>query len=167
MLAPPSASKFLSYMTGWLTVAGWLSAVAPTCFLTSGLIQGLVSMTDASYAPKNWHATLLFWAVLLFCIFINVVVSSLLPKFEGLILILHIVGFFAVLIPLVKLGPTESAREVFTGFNNEGNFSSMGLSFFVGLTGNAFAFLGKPPLLIIKASSNIFNFWGLTGNATF
>ena len=143
MLAPPSVSKFLSYMTGWLTVAGWLSAVASTCFLTSGLIQGLITMTNPAYSRENWHATLLFWAVLLFCIFINVVVSGLLPNFEGLILILHIVGFFAVLIPLAKLGPTGSAKEVFTAFNNEGNFSSMGLSFFVGLTGNAFAFLGE------------------------
>lgn len=143
MLAPPSVSKFLSYMTGWLTVAGWLSAVASTCFLTSGLIQGLVAMTQPSYVPENWHVTLLFWAVVLFCIFINVVVSSLLPKFEGLILILHIVGFFAVLIPLVKLGPTGDAQEVFTAFNNGGNFSNTGISFLVGLTGNAFAFLGK------------------------
>ncbi|KAL1957144.1 hypothetical protein VTO42DRAFT_6287 [Malbranchea cinnamomea] len=142
MLAPPSISKFMSYMTGWLTVSGWVAAVASTCYLTAGLIQGLATMTHSSYVAENWHSTLLFWAVLLFCIIINTVVSSLLPKFEGLILILHIVGFFGVLIPLVKLGAKGDAHDVFTTFSNEGNFSSMGLSFLVGLSGNAFAFLG-------------------------
>jgi L-asparagine transporter-like permease len=86
---------------------------------------------------------LLFWAVLLFCIVVNTVISSLLPKFEGLILILHIVGFFAVLIPMVRLGTPTDAHTVFTTFNNGGHWPNSGLSFFVGLTGNAFAFLGK------------------------
>lgn len=143
MLAPPSVGKFLSYITGWLTVSGWVAAIASACSLTGGLIQGLITMTQPSYEGENWHGTLLFWAVLLFCIFINTIVSSLLPKFEGLILILHIVGFFSVLIPLVKLGPHADAHAVFTSFNNGGNWSSTGLSLLVGLTGNAFAFLGK------------------------
>lgn len=143
MLAPPSTSKFLSYITGWLTVSGWVAAIASACSLTGGLIQGLITMTQPSYVGENWHGTLLFWAVLLFCIFVNTIVSSLLPKFEGLILILHIVGFFSVLIPLVKLGPHGDAHTIFTTFNDGGNWSSTGLSMLVGLTGNAFAFLGK------------------------
>lgn len=85
---------------------------------------------------------MLFWAVLLVAIFVNTVVSSMLPKIEGLILILHVLGFFAVLIPLVYMAPHGSASDVFTHFLNEGGWRTQGLSFFVGLLGNAFSFLG-------------------------
>ncbi|EAS33164.3 GABA permease [Coccidioides immitis RS] len=142
MLAPPRWSKFLSYMTGWVTVLGWQASIASTCSLTSGLIQGLIALTQPDYTPQNWHGTLLLWAVVLFCVFINTVISRLLPKIEGLILILHILGFFAVLIPLVKLSEKADPEVIFTVFKNDGGWSSNGLSFLVGLTGNAFAFLG-------------------------
>lgn len=142
MLAPEGWGRFLSYVTGWLTTTGWLAAIASACSLTSGLIQGMVIMTRPNYIEQPWHGTLLFWANLLFCVFVNTVVSKLLPKFESTILILHVIGFFAVLIPLVKLAPKADPHDIFTIFNNGGGWPSDGLSFLVGLSGLAFAFLG-------------------------
>ncbi|KAM5455668.1 hypothetical protein MaudCBS49596_001569 [Microsporum audouinii] len=142
MLAPKSSSKFLSYITGWLTVAGWQAGFASACFLTGSMIQGLVIFTNPSYSPSSWHTTFFLWAVALYCVFINVVTSKLLPAFEKLALALHLVGFLAVLIPLVKFGVKNDASLVFKNFINGGNWSSQGVSFLVGLTGNAFAFLG-------------------------
>ena len=69
--------------------------------------------------------------------------SRLLPKVEGLILILHLLGFFSIFIPLVYMAPHGRAVDVFTAFLNEGGWPTQGLSFFVGLIGNVFAFLGK------------------------
>jgi len=86
---------------------------------------------------------LILWGVILVAVFVNTVISRHLPKIEGVILILHVVGFFAILIPLVTLSPQNSASEVFTTFQNLGGWDSMGLSFFVGLTGTVFAFLGS------------------------
>lgn len=143
MLAPRSSAKFLSYITGWLTVGGWQGAVASGGFLTGTLIQGLIVLTVPSYDPKGWQGTLLYWAVIFFAVFINTIVSSTLPKFEGLILILHIIGFFVILIPLVILGPHENSADVFKTWLNEGGWPTQGLSFFVGLVGNVFAFVGK------------------------
>lgn len=142
MLAPRSSAKFLSYITGWLTVGGWQGTVASGGFLTGTLIQGLIVLTVPSYVPTGWQGTFLFWAVIFFAVFINAVVSSMLPKMEGLILILHILGFFAIMIPLVILGPHDSAANVFTLWLNEGGWPTQGISFFVGLIGNVFAFVG-------------------------
>ncbi|EPE32956.1 GABA permease, putative [Glarea lozoyensis ATCC 20868] len=122
MLAPPSCAKFLSYITGWLT--------------------GLIALTVPDYNPQAFHGTLTFWAVILFGVFVNTVVSNQLPKFEGLILILHVLGFFAVLIPLVVLAPHGNSSDVFTVFLNGGGWPNQELSFFVGLLGNVFAFIG-------------------------
>ncbi|GAB1208639.1 hypothetical protein APSETT445_007390 [Aspergillus pseudonomiae] len=94
------------------------------------------------YEPENWHGTLLFWAVAVFSVGINSVGGNLLPRFEGLILILHILGFFAILIPLTYMADHSSAQEVFTHFLNLGEWPTQGLSFFVGLVGCVFAFAG-------------------------
>jgi amino acid transporter len=142
MMAPRSCAKFLSYLTGILTVGGWQGSVASSALLTGNMILGLISLNNDSFEPKLWQGTLLFWAIFAFAVSINTLVSSVLPKFEGLILILHVLGFFAILIPLVILGPHGDVEELFTTFVNNGGWPSQGLSFMVGMMGNVFAFVG-------------------------
>lgn len=95
-----------------------------------------------TYVPQNWHVTLLYWAIIAFCVFINIAAGWLLPKFEGALLVLHILGFFAILIPLLVLGPQGNAKETFTTFVNMGHWQSQGLSFCIGIMGSVFAFVG-------------------------
>ncbi|SCB64310.1 unnamed protein product [Fusarium graminearum] len=101
MLAPPRYSKYLSYITGWMNFAGWQGTSAAAGFLTATMIQGLVIFTRPDYDAQTWHGTLLIWACILVAIIINTVVSALLPILEGMILILHLIGFFAILITLL------------------------------------------------------------------
>ncbi|KAJ5468866.1 hypothetical protein N7475_006618 [Penicillium sp. IBT 31633x] len=142
MLAPPSCMKLMSYLTGWLTVIGWQATFATSCYLVGTLIQGLVVLCNSTYEPQNWHGTLLFWAIVLFSVGINSIGGNVLPRFEGMILVLHILGFFAILIPLTYMADHGSSKEVFTQFLNLGEFPSQGLSFFVGTVGCIFAFAG-------------------------
>lgn len=99
-------------------------------------------LCNPTYIPESWHGTLLFWAVAVFSIMINSVGGKLLPRFEGIILILHILGFFAILIPLTYMADHGNAQEIFTTFYNMGEWQTQGLSFFVGLVGCVFAFAG-------------------------
>jgi amino acid transporter len=142
MLAPRSCSKFLSYITGWLTLAGWQGVCAAAAFLTATMIQGLVTFMVPSYNAQTWQGTLMMWMCVIIAVLINTVVSSMLPKLEGMILILHIIGFFAVLITLVTFGAHGDASSVFLEFRNEGMWPSQGLSWFVGLLGCVFSFAG-------------------------
>lgn len=75
-------------------------------------------------------------------VFINVLASTVLPKFEGFILILHVVGFFAILLPLVFLGEHQDPHQVFNLWLNLGNWPTQGTSFMVGLLGPVFMFVG-------------------------
>lgn len=130
--------------SGWLTVTGWIAGLTATAFFVSTLIQALVVQNESNYQPAGWQGTLLFWAVLLLCVAINTVLSSVLPVIEIFILILHLLGFVAVLIPLVYLAPQRnSTSNVFKTFLNEGGWSTQALSFFIGLNGNAVAFVGR------------------------
>ena len=106
------------------------------------MARGLIVLTAPTYNPQPWHSVMLYWAVILFGVSVNTVIGRWLPKFEGLILILHIFGFFAIMLPLVILGPHAQPSEVFKTFINGGNWPTDGLSFFVGLLGNVFAFFG-------------------------
>src|ERR1700734_1793681 len=123
-----------------MNVVGWQSAVAGVGFLNASLIQGISALNSTSYSPTPWQATLIFWAVVLVAVFVNTVVSSLLPKVEGLVLILHVLGFFAILIPLVSMGPHGDATDVFTVFVNRGGWPTMGVSFMVGLVATTWNF---------------------------
>ncbi|KAL8649564.1 MAG: hypothetical protein Q9210_004328 [Variospora velana] len=126
---------------GFLSVVGWQFVTASGAFLCGTLIQGLVALTNPTYMPERWHGTLLLWAVIFVAVIVNTVLSNLLPKLECLILIIHVLGFFAVLIPLVYMAPHGDAASVFTVFVNQGGWPTTGLSFMVGLTGNVYAFL--------------------------
>ena len=143
MLAPPWCRRFLSYIMGWLVICGWQAILAGGGYFGGATIVALVQLTRESYVPELWHGTLLFWAIIIIAVFINTVTSNALPKIESFILIVHVVGFFAVLIPVLALAPNKaSAHDVFTQFSNGGAWPSQGLSFFIGLIGNVYAMFG-------------------------
>ncbi|KAH8665841.1 amino acid transporter-like protein [Tricladium varicosporioides] len=143
LLAPPNSAKFLSYITGWVTIIGWQAGQASASFLGATIIQGLIVLNNPSYVPQRWQGTLIFYAVIAVLLFINTLLAKWLPKIEGLLLVVHILGFFAIIIPLVHLTPHGSSKDVFATFINGGEWSSNGVSFFVGLITSIFSFLGK------------------------
>ncbi|KAF1958516.1 hypothetical protein CC80DRAFT_515234 [Byssothecium circinans] len=142
VLAPKSCSKFLSYLTGWLSVISWQAALAGSSFLAGTMIQGLIILNHETYNHQRWQGTLLLYTILLLALFINTYLARILPQIESYVLILHIVGFFCVIIPLVYLAPHHSAREVFATFTNAGGWEDKDLSFFVGVSTAMFSFLG-------------------------
>ncbi|GAB1196229.1 hypothetical protein APSETT444_005497 [Aspergillus pseudonomiae] len=127
---------------GWLTVIGWQATYATGLYLNGNFIEALVILTNPDYTPAPWRKTLYSWATAVFAASINIIGGKLLPRFEGTILILHILGFFAILIPLTYMAEHKPASEVFTYFINEGHWPTQGLSFFIGIIGPVFAFAG-------------------------
>ena len=135
-------SLLMVVVTGWLTCLGWQAFVASVGFLNGTMTQGLIILADPSYEPQPWQSVVLYWAIIAFGVIVNTVVSRWLPMIEAMILILHIVGFFAIIISLLSLGPHAPPSQVFQLFINSGNWPTMGLSWFVGLLGNVYAFFG-------------------------
>ena len=88
------------------------------------MIQGLLVLNHPDYVSQQPHGTLLFWATICICVFVNTVVSSILPKIEGVIFILHVLGFLAIPIILSYIAPYGTAADSFTLFLNEGNWST-------------------------------------------
>jgi amino acid transporter len=141
LLAPPKYAKFFSWLSGWVSSLGWQAGAASGTFLAGTMIQGLLALNNPTYGYKRWHGTLLLYAVLALSLFVNTILIRLMPYLEGCILVLHVLGFFAILIPLVHLAPMSSAKFVFATFINEGGYPD-GLSWFVGLTASSVLFIG-------------------------
>ena len=142
MLAPKKYSVFISWITGWIATLGWNANTAAGVFFSGTMIQGLLVLNYPTYDYQRWHGTLLMWAALLVCVFVNTIAARFLPRIEGVILGLHTLGFFAILVPLLVLAPKADAAFVFKQFANEAGWSSNGLAFFVGLISTNLPFVG-------------------------
>lgn len=127
---------------GWLAVIGWQAALAASSFMTGQMIQSLAILGNQLYNAQPWQGTLIIWATLSLSLTVNLIGGKLLPRIEVVVLLLHILGFFGIMITLVYMAEPNTAKEVFTTFQNEGGFSTQALSWFVGMTGSAFGFAG-------------------------
>ncbi|RDK46902.1 amino acid permease [Aspergillus phoenicis ATCC 13157] len=140
--APRRGQKFLSYITGWLCATGWQCAIVAIAYLAGTIIQGLIVLNHPTYEFERWHGTLLVIAITAFSILFNTFLAKNLPMVEGLILIIHVVGLFAIIIPLWVLAPRNSAKAVFTEFYDGGEWGSPGTATLVGLSTTITSMIG-------------------------
>ena len=127
---------------GWLCVLGWQTSCAATAYLAGTQIQGLITLNNPDYDFQRWHGTLLAFAIAGFAVIFNTFLAKQLPLIEGLILLVHVFGFFCVLIPLWVLAPRSDAKSVFTNFSDGGGWGSLGGSTLIGITGGILPLLG-------------------------
>ncbi|KAF7197882.1 putative amino-acid permease PB24D3.02c [Pseudocercospora fuligena] len=141
--APSKYQKVLSYTVGWLSVVGWQSGIAVTAYTTGCLILEMAALNHQSYAPALWQQTLMTIAVVCFAFLCNTLGARYLPLLEQVILAFHVLGFFAMLIPLWVVAPKAPASEVFGSFSNFGGWSSTGAACVIGML-SAAGSLGGP-----------------------
>ena len=127
---------------GWFCVLGWQAGVAGQSFSVGLQIQGLIVLNKASYIPQPWHSTLLAIATVLVGVVFNTFLARKLPLIEGIVMILHILGFFAILIPLWILAPKAPSSQVWSGLQNNAGWPTDGLAFMVGITSSVNALIG-------------------------
>ncbi|KAF7513739.1 hypothetical protein GJ744_007790 [Endocarpon pusillum] len=131
--APRSCQRYLSYLIGWMCFLGWQSNFCGVSFLVGTVLQGLISLCDPTYHALAWQGTMIVIGVILLTIIFNIFLVKKLPYIEGMLVILHVMGLFAIMIPLWVLAPRNNAKAVFTEFTNNGGWSTKGISFMVGL----------------------------------
>lgn len=142
MLAPPQYSVFLSWITGWSGVLGWIANLTTGVWFVGTMIQGLLVLNYPSYVYERWQGTLILFAALICCFIVNTLCGRIFPHIETFVLVLHISGFFAILIPLVVLAPKGSPSPVFTQFTDVAGWNSNGLAWFIGLISSNLPFVG-------------------------
>lgn len=118
--------------SGWMSIMSWQAGVAGGAFLAGTIMQKLIALNRPSYDAQGWQGTLFVIAVTFIVFNINIWGAKALPFLQNIFLVLHVVSFIAVMIILWVMARVQSAKAVFTLFENNGGWTSMGLSLMVG-----------------------------------
>ncbi|KAI1268033.1 putative amino acid permease [Xylariaceae sp. FL1019] len=143
LLAPHRYAILFSWFAGWITTFTRIAVTASVAFLAAAMLQGLIILNyPETYVPHLWHGTLIYWAVSLVVLFINIFGMRIFPYIETLGLILHVIFFFALLVPLIHLAPRSSVDFVFNSFANNGGWKSDVVSWLIGLLTSTYSLSG-------------------------
>ncbi|RMY21314.1 hypothetical protein D0867_03407 [Hortaea werneckii] len=130
--APEKYQRLLSYVTGWTSTMAWQAGNAMGIFLAGSLVQTIILINNANYAFPSWRGTLLAFASMLVAFVGSVYGAKVLPYWQTTVFALHVLGFLAYIVPIWINASKASHRQVWAEFQNEGGWSSMGLSLMVG-----------------------------------
>nr|OQO26121.1 hypothetical protein B0A51_04515 [Rachicladosporium sp. CCFEE 5018] len=131
--AHPRVQKYLSFLTGWLAIAGWQGGITRIGMLVATIIQGLITLNYPDYVAQGWHGTLITIGIVGFCAGFNTYGARQLPLVEASLALLHFGGIFVIMIILWTLAPRNNPYSAFFHINNDGGWASDGLSLLVGL----------------------------------
>ena len=140
--APPRIQKFVSYLSGWTCTIAWQPALAGGLYPEVTMIESMRAYFDPSFAFKPWQATLLMIALGFTAVPLNTIWRRWLPAFETMALALHFTGFIVVLITLLVMAPKNPSQAVFNDIENNGGWSSTGLSMMIGQIGILYTMAG-------------------------
>ncbi|KAJ5778816.1 Amino acid/polyamine transporter I [Penicillium paradoxum] len=133
-IAWPSTVPILSWITGWINVAGWVALVATNSLLSSQLILGVISVLHESYVPQRWHQFLIYIGLTLGSFIVNAFMNSILPVIYRGAFLWSIGGFVVVSITVLACASPHynSAYFVFCDFVNTTGWPD-GVAWLLGL----------------------------------
>lgn len=101
----------------------------PAVSFTAGLQTiSLIAVCNPDFAAQGWHFALLTMAFVSFAILFNMFAINKLPLAEGLVVIIHLFGFFAFVVILWVMGPRDPASETFLTFTDANGWGSTSLA---------------------------------------
>ncbi|CAK4031655.1 amino acid transporter [Lecanosticta acicola] len=141
--APRRFQEPLSYVVGWCCCLGWITGVPSCCQQLAGMVTGLITLVNPNAdVDQLWQVTLLIYAFIALSVAFNIFFAQHLPLAEGIILFVHVFGFFVFLLAFWIMGDHASASDVFTTFHDGGGWGNIGLSCLVGLATPVWCFIG-------------------------
>lgn len=134
VLSPPKYARTLSYITGWLTCAGWFFWTAGTLLISSQLLWALVQVCYQSFVILPWHYYITYLAIGLMGVIMNIPLFKFYPHFlKFLVVYINAGALFMLIALLVRVHHKQPASYVFTDFVNLTGWSSKGVVFFLGM----------------------------------
>ncbi|KAJ5263374.1 hypothetical protein N7478_010979 [Penicillium angulare] len=130
----PKWVPILSWITGWVNVAGWVALVATNSLLSSQLIVGCISAMHPTYESTRWQQFLIYVGLTLGAFAINAFGNKLLPIIYRGAFTWSIGGFVIVSITVLACASPNynSASFVFANFVNQTGWPD-GVAWLLGL----------------------------------
>ncbi|RDK41504.1 amino acid transporter [Aspergillus phoenicis ATCC 13157] len=117
----PKWVPILSWVTGWINVAGWVALVATNALLSCELIAGIVSSVYPDFVWQRWQEFLIYVGYTLLAFVINAFMNSVLPIIYRGAFTWSIGGFVLICITVLACASPDynSAYFVFCDFVNQ------------------------------------------------
>ena len=124
----------LSWITGWINVAGWIALVASGGLLGSQLIVGIISLMHDSYVPQRWQQFLIYIVYNLIAFLINAFGTRILPYVTKFAFMWSIAGFVIISITILACASPNysSGSTVYRLFINDSGWPD-GIAWLLGL----------------------------------
>ncbi|THW10477.1 amino acid transporter [Aureobasidium pullulans] len=121
---------------------GWQGAAASNPLVLAQHVEALIAFQDPTFEIQGWMTSLLTIAFAAAATVVDIYGIRFLSSLEAVMLALHVVGFFAVLIPLWLVGERSSTQDVFYTFEDNAGWGSVGTACLVGLLGPIMTLIG-------------------------
>ena len=134
VLSLPRYARSLSFICGWINVAGWWALTASAGSFQGQLITGMIALAHSSYQQQRWHIFVIYVIDILGAFLINVFAVRALPALNKAAFIWSILGVVVISITVIACAfPNyQSANFVFTGFLNRTGWTDT-LAWMLGL----------------------------------
>lgn len=141
-LSPARYRRLFSWVAGWATIWSWVLSAVAGIFANSMQLQAYVILFAPDYKYERWHTSLIVIALTTCFLGINILGSRWLHRFTFLGIVLHIGGYFTIIVYLlVKVNPKNSASYVFSDLTNLSGWKSDGVAWSIGLLSSALGFI--------------------------
>lgn len=138
-VSPPSCSRFLSFLTGWINVGGWIALTATGGLLSSQLIVGIIALMYSNYEPQRWHQFLMYIGYSVLGFLLNAFATPLLPRMNKVSFMWSVSGFAVICIVVLATSSPNfaDAKWVFGHFDNFTGWPN-GIAWLLGLLQGSF-----------------------------
>ncbi|GAA6013783.1 hypothetical protein JCM10207_008189 [Rhodosporidiobolus poonsookiae] len=145
-LAPERYARFLRYYVGWITSVGYIAMSASAAFVFAVAISAYAIFCNVGYEAEKWHASLIFWALISFALFMNIYgirTFSAINLGMTLLGVTNLVVIMQVVSVVLAMNPhRNSASFVFTSFINSTGWNNNGVVFLIGLVSAGYSMVG-------------------------
>ncbi|KAL4950913.1 amino acid/polyamine transporter I [Aspergillus filifer] len=133
-IAPKKLSAFLSFVTGWMTVAGWIFTTASTNLIFAQIVQALYSLYHPDLEIKTWQTFIIYQILNILTASIVLFGNKIIPALNKFSLFYLQIGWFVVLVTVVACAPTHQSKEfVFRTWINNTGWNNNVICFITGL----------------------------------
>ncbi|CAF2838973.1 unnamed protein product [Rotaria sp. Silwood2] len=144
MLANKKWAPIASWTTGWVGLVGNWTVTTSICFSGGQLILSAIGLWNEAYIPNAWHVVLMYWAVLLVALLINMLASKYLEFINTVCVFWTGASVLIIVVTILTMAKAgrRSAVYVFTEFDATRAGWAPGWAFFVGLLQSAYTLTG-------------------------
>ncbi|KAF1344390.1 amino acid permease [Delphinella strobiligena] len=133
-IAPRKYMGFLSFMTGWFTVFGWIFTTASTNLIYAQSVMAMVALDHPSMTIKTWETFVVYEGLNLITAAIVCFGNKIIPGLNKFSLFYLQIGWLVVMITVVACAPSHQNTEfVFRTWINTTGWSNNGIAFITGL----------------------------------